>query len=98
MKTLIRLALIENQDLRLAVLRVREARAQFGVTRADQFPQIDGNTSLQHNQTSGAVARQFGVWGGGNREGPTTNQFKATVDLSFEIDLWGKVRRATEAA
>lgn len=98
LKTLIRSALIENKDLRLAVSRVREARAQFGATQADQFPQIDGNTSLQRNQTSGAVARQFGIQGGGNREGPTTNQFKATVDLSFEIDLWGKVRRATEAA
>lgn len=98
LKTLIRSGLIENKDLRLAVSRVREARAKFSVTRADQFPQIDGNTSLQRNQTSGAVAWQFGIQGAGNREGPTTNQFKATVDLSFEIDLWGKVRRATEAA
>jgi multidrug efflux system outer membrane protein len=99
LQSLIRSALIESKDLRLAVSRVREARAQFGATRADQFPQIDGNTSVQRNQTSGAVARQFGVGRGGtNQEGPTTNQFKATLDLSFEIDLWGKVRRATEAA
>jgi len=98
LKALIRSGLIENKDLRLAVSRVREARAQFGATQADQFPQIDGNTSLQRNQTSGAVARQFGIQGGGNREGPTTNQFKATVDFSFEIGLWGKVRRSTEAA
>lgn len=99
LKALIRSAIIENKDMRLAVSRVRKARVQFGATRADQFPQIDGNTSLQRNQTSGAVARQFGVGAGaGNREGPTRNQFKATADLSFEIDLWGKVRRATEAA
>ena len=97
LKTLIRSALIENKDLRLAVSRVREAHAQFAATRADQFPQIDGNSSIQRNQTSGASARQFGIQGGGNREGPTTNQFKATLDLSFEMDLWDKVRRATEA-
>lgn len=97
LKTLIRSALIENKDLHLAISRVREARAQFAATRTDQFPQIDGNSSIQRNQTSGASARQFGIQGGGNREGPTTNQFKATLDLSFEIDLWDKVRRATEA-
>lgn len=99
LQSLIRTALLESKDVRLAVSRVREARAQFGATGADQFPQIDGKTSLQRNQTSGAVARQFGIGaGGGDREGPTTNQYKATADLSFEIDLWGKFRRATEAA
>ncbi len=98
LQSLIKKALLENKDLRLAVSRVREARAQLGIAQADQFPMIDGNASLQRNQTSGAVARQFGVPGLGNREGPTTNQFKATIDLSFEIDLWGKLRRATEAA
>ena len=97
LKDLIRTALVENKDLRMAASRVREARAQFGVTRADQFPQIDGKPSFQRNQTSGAVARQFGV-PGGDREGPTTSQWKATSDLSFEIDLWGKLRRASEAA
>lgn len=100
LQSLIRSALIENKDLRLAASRVREARSQYRVTRADQLPQVDGNTSLQRNQTSGAVARQFGIGAGtgSNREGPTTSQWKATLDLSFEIDLWGKFRRATEAA
>ena len=98
LQLLIKKALIENKDLRIAVSRVREARARLGMTRADQFPAIDGKTSVQRNQTSGAVARQFGVPGASNREGPTTNQFKATLDLSFEIDLWGKLRRATEAS
>ncbi|MDT7043162.1 efflux transporter outer membrane subunit [Candidatus Nitronereus thalassa] len=100
LQSLIRSALVENKDLRLAASRVREARSQYRVTQADQFPQIDGKTSFQRNQTSGAVARQFGIGAGApsNREGPTTSQWKATLDLSFEIDLWGKIRRATEAA
>jgi outer membrane protein, multidrug efflux system len=100
LQTLIRSALVENKNLRLAASRVREARSQYSVARADQLPQIDGKTSFQRNQTSGAVARQFGIGAGApsNREGPTTSQWKATLDLSFEIDLWGKIRRATEAA
>lgn len=100
LQSLIRSALVENKDLRLAASRVREARSQYSIARTDLLPQINGNTSLQRNQTSGAVARQFGigVGSGSNREGPTTSQWKATLDLSFEIDLWGKFRRATEAA
>ena len=97
LQALIRYAQFENKDVRLAASRVREARAQLGVTGADQYPQINGNASAQRNQTSGAAAQQFGI-PGGSREGPTTNQFKATFDLSFELDLWGKLRRATEAA
>ncbi len=97
LQALIRYAQFENKDVRLAAARVREARAQLGVTGADQYPQINGNASAQRNQTSGAAAQQFGI-PGGSREGPTTNQFKATFDLSFELDLWGKFRRATEAA
>ena len=97
LQSLIRYAQLENKDVRLAVARVREARAQLGVTGADQFPQINGNASAQRNQTSGAAAQQFGIPGGA-QDGPTTNQFKATFDLSFELDLWGKFRRATEAS
>ncbi len=97
LQALIRYAQFENKDVRLAAARVREARAQLGVTGADQYPQINGNASAQRNQTSGAAARQFGI-PGSTQEGPTTNQFKATFDLSFELDLWGKLRRATEAA
>ena len=97
LQALIHYAQFENKDVRLAAARVREARAQLGVTGADQFPQINGNASAQRQQISGASAQQFGL-PGGSQEGPTTNQFKATFDLSFELDLWGKFRRATEAA
>lgn len=94
---LIRKGLLENKDLRLAIARLREARAQLGVTRADQFPQLEGRTDFQRNQTSGAQAKKFGIEGGDVRPGPHTSQWRATGDLKFEIDLWGKLRRATEA-
>ncbi len=104
LQSLIREALVDNKDLKLAVARVREARAQLIATGADQFPQIDGKTSVQRNQPSSAVLRQFGLPRdptqptAGNLTIPATNQFMATAELSFEIDLWGKLRRATEAA
>ncbi len=97
LQILIRKALVENKDLRLAVSRVREARAQLAATGADQFPRIDGKGSIQRNQPAGAQIRQFGFPGGAFAP-PATNQFRATMDLSFELDFWGRLRRATEAA
>lgn len=110
LQAIIRKALVENKDVRLAVSRVREARAQLAVTGADQFPKIAGNASLQRNQVSQAVAQQFGVdvselserFGidipAGIGKIPATTQYRATMDLSFELDFWGRLRRATEAA
>ena len=97
LQALIRKALVENKDVRIAVARVREARAQLAVTGADQFPRIDGKSSIQRTQPSQAVVRQFGI-PGRIPQIPATNQFRATADLSFELDFWGRLRRATEAA
>ena len=60
LQALIRKALVENKDVRIAVARVRESRALLAATGADQFPRIDGKSSLQRNQVSQAVVRQFG--------------------------------------
>ncbi|GJL59959.1 MAG: membrane protein [Nitrospirales bacterium] len=97
LQSLIRKALVENNDLKKAIARVREVKAQLGVVRSDQFPTIEGGAGFERNQTSGAPARKFGV-DEGDQEGPTTSQWKAAGSLAFEIDLWGKLRRATEAA
>ena len=96
LQALIRKALVENKDVGIAVARVREARAVLAATGADQFPRIDGKSSLQRNQVSQAVVRQFGFPGA--PQIPATTQFRATMDLSFELDFWGRLRRATEAA
>ena len=98
LQALIRRALLDNKDIRIAVSRVREARARLNATGADQFPQIAGDAGFQRNQTALVRAQQLGIPGNFDREGPTTNQFDSTAGLSFEIDLWGKLRRATEAA
>ena len=97
LQAIIRKALVENKDMQLAVAQVREARAALAATGADQFPRIDGKGKIERNQPSNAVARQFGI-PGNIRTIPATNQFRATMDLSFELDLWGKLRRAREAA
>ena len=106
LQSLIRRALTDNKDMRMAASRVQESRARLSATGADQFPQVTGNTSVQRVQPSSAMARQFGFPGDdaqaegrrGALQIPATTQYKATADLSFEIDLWGKLRRATEAA
>lgn len=88
LQNLIRVALEENEDLGIALARIAEARATLGVVRADQFPFIDG---------TGRAAR-----GRQSREifpgADTDNDFLLGANLSFEIDLWGRLRRSTEAA
>lgn len=96
LQDLVRVALVKNYDLRDAVARVEEARASLGVTRSNQFPQVGASGDLQVTRLSrnGAfplppsfVANQNRNWG------------EAGLNLlSFQIDLWGQLRRATEAA
>jgi multidrug efflux system outer membrane protein len=85
-------ALSHNADLRLAVARVDEARASLGVARADQWPGVSANASASRNRSSENSALALpGV-------DPIYNNVRATLDASYEIDFWGKYRRATEAA
>ncbi len=90
---LVAAALDANTDLRLAAARVLEARAQLGLTRSGQVPQVDANGRVTTQRVSevGAVP----VPPGGDVE---EGLLRATLDLSFELDLWGRLRRATEAA
>jgi len=90
LRELIVVAIEENKDLRIAVTRVDQARAQLGVTRAAQFPQVDAGASATTNRTSDTT-RPRGM-------SVETGLLSTTVDLSFEIDLWGRLRRASEAA
>jgi multidrug efflux system outer membrane protein len=94
LQELIRTALAQNYDLREAVARVNAARANLGITRADQFPSITASADLTtlRNSSSGA----FPIPGSVGRD----RTFGGIVLnlLSFEVDLWGRLRRATEAA
>lgn len=100
LQELLRTALDENKDLHLAVARVAEARAQLGITRAAQFPQIDAEASYT-NQRFSEKSFPFSALGstaGRPRINPQQDFYRTGVDLTFELDLWGRLRRATEAA
>ena len=96
LQALIRHALERNYDLRDAVARVEEARAALGITRSDQFPTFGAGASVEVNRLSrdGATPLPPQFLSSQNRNFGTA----ALQLLSFEIDIWGKLRRATEAA
>jgi multidrug efflux system outer membrane protein len=87
---LIQTALQDNKDVKIAAARVEEYLGRYGVTRADQFPQISANADGARTRNS----ESGGVTLGGN----PTNSYQVDLGVSFELDLWGKLRRATEAA
>jgi multidrug efflux system outer membrane protein len=96
LQDLIRAALAANYDLRDAVVRVEQARASLGVTRSSQFPQFDAGGNIQFNRLSrdGSFPLPTSLVPSQNR-----NWGEATLNLlSFEVDIWGRLRRATEAA
>jgi multidrug efflux system outer membrane protein len=89
----VKAALEANDDLRIAVARVDQARARLGVARADQFPQVDGNGRYSRERFS-----EEGTFFLPPGEPAVTDDFAISTDGSFEVDLWGRLRRASEAA
>lgn len=87
---LIETALANNFDVRIAAARVEEARAQLGVARLQQLPQVSLGAGAQRSRTSA-----FELTPG---EPAILNVFEVQGSLSYEIDFWGKYRRASEAA
>src|SRR5215472_6655961 len=88
LRSLIRTALQQNYDLRIAAARILEAQAQLGVTRADQFPSVAGGAGISDNRS--AKSKFLPAF-----EGSTGH---LNLSAAWELDFWGKYRRATEAA
>lgn len=85
---LVRIALQQNFDVRIAASRIVQAQAQLGITRADQFPAISGGAAaatLRSPKNKLQPAYQL-------------NAEQLNVSLNWELDFWGKFRSATEAA
>lgn len=80
---LIGTALKRNYDLQLAVERVNSARAQVGIARSNQFPMVSVNPEFS---------------GGKTDQNTKFNIFGLAADVVFQVDLFGRYRRATEAA
>jgi multidrug efflux system outer membrane protein len=87
LRALIRTALEQNYDMRIAGARILAARAQFGITRADQFPNVSGGAALADERTAKTAFPAFETAAG-----------QLNISAAWELDFWGKFRRATEAA
>jgi multidrug efflux system outer membrane protein len=84
LQELIRTALKQNYDLQLAAERINSARAQLAITRSSQFPQVQGTGN-----------------GTGGKEYTFQSKYNflvLTADAAFQLDLFGRLRRASEAA
>ena len=82
-KTLIGEALVNNRDLRRAALNVQEARAQYGVTDADRYPQLSAEAS---QKVSGKLENSR-----------TQRDYTAGLNLSVDFDLFGRLKNLSEA-
>ena len=88
LRDLIQTALKQNYDVRIAAARILEAQAQLGITRADQLPSVSANVSAT-DQRSPQTARFPSFESSSNQ---------VSLSLAWELDFWGKFRRATESA
>jgi outer membrane protein, multidrug efflux system len=84
LQELIRLALKQNYDLQLATERIVAARAELAITRSNLFPQVGGNGNFIGGQENTAQSKY--------------NFLTLTADAAFQLDLFGRLRRATEAS
>jgi multidrug efflux system outer membrane protein len=90
---LVEVATKSNHDLRIAEARIREARAQFGVAAGALLPQIDGSFSASQGRESAN-----GLFAPPPGNSPYSTDFRGGFDASWEIDLFGGIRRGLEAA
>ena len=83
LKALIELALVNNRDLRVAILNVEQSRAEYRITRSASFPTIDGSGTYTRSHANGVTA----------------NQWSASLGTTaYEVDLFGRVRSLNQQA
>ena len=87
-------AIAANQNLKAAVQRVLEARANSKATRANLYPSVSANPSVSHARISGTAS------GTTRKPGApySANTISLPIDASYEVDLWGQIRRSIESA
>ncbi len=85
-------ALVNNRDLVAATYRIEEAQAAAAAARSELFPTVDGGGSATRRRSSEAVGP--GLPG----SSPYSNSFDIGALLSYEVDLWGRIRRSNEGA
>jgi outer membrane protein, multidrug efflux system len=88
LSNLVRTALANNKDLEIATANVDQAFAQYGIARSAQFPQVNAGASATRERSSANI--RLG--------GQTFTDYGVNLSASFELDIWGRLRRATESA
>ena len=87
-------ALRDNPNVTAAAQRLLQAQAQLGVVRAGQLPSVSVGAGVSNSRTSAETAQGLAL-GGRSIEG---NNYSVAASLSYELDLWGRVRRVVEAS
>lgn len=101
LSSLIERAAAANLDVKQAVLRISEARAQRDATAGGRWPQLSANAALQRQRISENTLMGAQLAAAAKSGAPLSNpydQYQLGVDVSWEIDLFGRVRRSVEAA
>jgi NodT family efflux transporter outer membrane factor (OMF) lipoprotein len=83
---------VSNQNLKAAEAQYTQARAQLRYSRADLFPTVTADPSATRTKTSSNRPPPSSVF-----NGITSNDFEIPFELSYQIDVWGRVRRTVEA-
>lgn len=84
-------ALRANLDVRTAAARVEQFAARLNITRSDFFPQVGYGVSGDRQGISDNRAAGLGI-------DSITTSYEATINIGWELDVWGRIRRATEAS
>lgn len=99
LESLVARAVAGNLDLEIAAARVREARAARGIATSGALPQVDASAAYSRTQRSEAVPPFNSAEGATSPFGPRVQDtFQAGFDASWELDVFGGVRRDREAA
>src|ERR1044071_659419 len=91
LRELVATALVNNYDLLIAIRRIEEAQAVRLQVRSPLFPQLGYEVDAQH-------ARNNAVGSPASTGGIITSSFTGLFNAAWELDLWGRIRRADEAA
>ena len=92
LSNLVRTALANNKDLKIATANVDQASAQYGIVRSAQFPQVSGEATAERQGLSKTTTLGSGTGRG------LFNDYGVNLSASFELDIWGRLRRASESS